>query len=156
MFLPYCLGETLCYFLKIFEVGWFIGAGVGEGVEDLLAVGVQVEKADEFDVVVLGLVACPCRQGLGFFRFEGAGAGVAFGAGVLAVGGGPAVPFEGPGAVEVETVAETEGCGLSRFAPESVGGPCVVVAVGVDGGDEDEVEGFKELGDWFASAVGRD
>jgi len=55
-------GETDGQFLQVLERWGRVGAGVGIGVEHLLGVAVEVEEADEGDVVVLGLIADPVCQ----------------------------------------------------------------------------------------------
>lgn len=68
--------------LQVLEGGRRLGAGVGIGVEHLLGVAVEVEEADEGDVVVRCFVADPVRQSAGFDGLEGLFAGETFAAGV--------------------------------------------------------------------------
>lgn len=63
--------QSVREFFEVFQPGGSGGAGVAVRVEDFLAVAVQVEEADEVDVVVLCLVASPGGEGGGFGGGEG-------------------------------------------------------------------------------------
>ena len=117
------------------------GGGVAPGVEDELAVGVEVDV--EGDALAAGEIA----QGGGFGLGEGGGAAVGFGA--LAGAGAAAAPGDAEVAVEVDAVIAA-----AIFAPEATAAPGVLVAVGVDDRDDPEIGAVEEAAEgWVAIAV---
>lgn len=144
------LAQTYSQLLQVLEARRVRLAAVAVGVQDLLAVAVQIQEAHELDVVVGRLVADEVAEGAGLDALQRGFAGVGLGAGVA---DGGAVPLEGEGAVEIEAEAEAEGRLLPVLAPETVGFPGVGVAVRVEGRDEEPVEVFEELGDFGVLAV---
>lgn len=148
---PDGLAEPHGELLQVLYGGRLLVAGVRVGVQNLLAVRVQVEEADELDVVVVDLVAGPVGEALGLDGGKGRVAGERLGAGVGGLG--VAVPLEGVAAVEVDALAEAEGGRLAVLAPQTVGFPRVDVAVGVERGHEDEVELLEQAGDFAVLAV---
>ena len=147
-------GEARGELLERFERGGRRRAGVGVRIEDLLGVGVEIEEADDLGVVVLGFVADPLGEAAGLDGVEGAFAREGFRARVVFRRG--VVPLERIGVVEVDAFAEPERRLLSVLAPQPVRLPCIDVAIRVEGGDEDPVEFFEELGHGGELAVAGD